>query len=241
MTTTTEPGGAFAPLGALLEPVDMHAAGSGLSREEAVADLVVAGMYRFYGAAGFPRSDINPGGYDRSELARSLEPRGAPQPASSGLEPELASSVPEPASSGELDRIREEAQRALRRIAPAPARPCEHCAAGDAPTDRSWASVARETREALSLLGWPIIARCLPGEQDECGHGFAAHTVAHLATLMAVAEHQLDHLGADSQMVSDIMAHTLDELGRRDAASRRLRVAREVLRGCPAPAGQPQG
>ncbi|HEY2309480.1 MAG TPA: hypothetical protein VGI05_26680 [Streptosporangiaceae bacterium] len=239
MTTTTEPGGAFAPLGGLLEMVDMHAAGSDLTREEAVADLVVAGIFRFYGPAGFPQSRINPGGYDRTELARS---RGS-QPPGSGLEPELASSVPEPPGSGELDRLRAEQQRQMR-DGPAPASPCDACG-GDPTGDASWASPARASREALSLLGWPIVARCLPGEEHECGHGFAGHTLAHLATIIGVCNHQLIHLGADEDTTaSEIIGHTMREMDRRDA--RPLQLTGGVLRGGPGvarprPPGQPQG
>ena len=64
-------------------------------------------------------------------------------------------------------------------------------------SDQSWAEVARATRDALALLGRPITPRCLPGEPDACGASFAQHACAHLATISAIADHQLWHLGPD--------------------------------------------
>ena len=70
--------------------------------------------------------------------------------------------------------------------------------------DEEWARVARESREALELLGRPL-PRCLPGEADECGATFAQHAAAHLATIKAVADHQLWHLGPGfSQVHGDV-------------------------------------
>jgi len=64
-------------------------------------------------------------------------------------------------------------------------------------SDQSWAEVARATRDALALLGRPITPRCLPDEADPCGGTFADHAAAHLATIKAVADHQLLHLGPE--------------------------------------------
>lgn len=61
--------------------------------------------------------------------------------------------------------------------------------------DESWKRVAESSRECLALMGYPIDPRCLPGEPGACGGTFAEHAMAHMATLKAVCDHQLDHLG----------------------------------------------
>jgi hypothetical protein len=58
----------------------------------------------------------------------------------------------------------------------------------------SWAQVARDTRDALALLGRPIEDRCLPDEASPCGGDFAEHALAHLLAIKAVCDHQLAHL-----------------------------------------------
>lgn len=63
-------------------------------------------------------------------------------------------------------------------------------------TDESWADLARSTRDALALLGYPIGDRCLPDEPDPCGATFAQHTAAHLGKIGAAAAHHAAHLGA---------------------------------------------
>ena len=68
--------------------------------------------------------------------------------------------------------------------------------------DGSWAPVARSSREALRLLGYDIGAFCLPDEPEACGGGFSTHAAAHLATLQAVADHQLAHLGPRFQKIA---------------------------------------
>jgi hypothetical protein len=62
------------------------------------------------------------------------------------------------------------------------------------PSGCGWEQVARNSRQALALLGYPIASNCLPGEAEPCGGTFAEHAMAHLATLKAVCDHQLDHL-----------------------------------------------
>lgn len=64
-------------------------------------------------------------------------------------------------------------------------------------SDQAWAELAQGSREALRQLGYTITPQCLPGEPDECGGTFAQHAMAHLATLKAVADHHLMHLGPD--------------------------------------------
>ncbi len=61
--------------------------------------------------------------------------------------------------------------------------------------DEVWAPVARSTRDALALLGRPIEPTCLPDEAEPCGASFALHAVAHFATIKAICDHQLEHLG----------------------------------------------
>jgi hypothetical protein len=60
-------------------------------------------------------------------------------------------------------------------------------------SDESWKQVAGDSREALALMGYPVAPRCLPGEPDACGGTFAEHALAHMATLKAICDHQLDH------------------------------------------------
>jgi hypothetical protein len=84
-------------------------------------------------------------------------------------------------------------------------------------SDESWAAVARNTREALGLLGYPIESKCLPGETDPCGATFALHAAAHLAKISAICDHQMTHLGPSFTIAFDeIYAYSraeLDELG----------------------------
>lgn len=78
--------------------------------------------------------------------------------------------------------------------------------------DEAWAEVARASRDALELLGRGL-PRCLPGEPEACGGTFAQHACAHLATLKAVADHQLGHLGPDcADMHGDVYRHERGEL-----------------------------
>lgn len=72
--------------------------------------------------------------------------------------------------------------------------------------------MARSTREALALLGMNIAARCLPDEPDHCGGSYAQHAAAHLASIRAVVDHQLQHLGAPEGMVTKIYDKVAAEL-----------------------------
>ena len=61
--------------------------------------------------------------------------------------------------------------------------------------DQAWAEYARASRDALAALGYGITPRCLPDEVEPCGATYAQHSAAHLATIKAVCDHQLEHLG----------------------------------------------
>ena len=79
--------------------------------------------------------------------------------------------------------------------------------------DETWAQVARDTREVLALLGRPVEPGCLPDESDPCGASFALHAVAHFASIKAVCDHQLGHLGpAFTEARGEIYWHVRDEL-----------------------------
>jgi hypothetical protein len=79
--------------------------------------------------------------------------------------------------------------------------------------DAAWAEQARVTREALALLGHPIGVRCLPDEPDFCGGSFALYAMSHYATLQAIVEHQMGHLGpAFSEGFEEIRFHKAAEL-----------------------------
>jgi hypothetical protein len=79
--------------------------------------------------------------------------------------------------------------------------------------DETWADVARNSRAALALLGWPIEPLCLPDELDACGGTFSQHAASHLAVLAAIAAHQLSHLGpAFDAMAAEIYDHSIADL-----------------------------
>lgn len=60
--------------------------------------------------------------------------------------------------------------------------------------DQAWAEYARASRDALAILGYPG-PRCLPDEAAPCGGSYTQHATAYLATIKAVCDHQLKHLG----------------------------------------------
>lgn len=60
--------------------------------------------------------------------------------------------------------------------------------------DDAWKELAADSRQALTLLGWPITPKCLPGEPEACGATFAEHAWANLHALRAVADHHLTHV-----------------------------------------------
>jgi len=80
-------------------------------------------------------------------------------------------------------------------------------------SDTQWADLARASRQALGLLGYPIDDRCLPDEPSPCGGTFQLHAIAHLATLAAVTDHHLEHLGGmDSPTAQDVYLHAADAI-----------------------------
>jgi len=81
------------------------------------------------------------------------------------------------------------------------------------PGDQAWAQAARDSRAALALLGRPIDPRCLPDETEPCGATFAMHAAAHLASIKAVCDHQLGHLGlAFAELFSEVYWQVRDDL-----------------------------
>lgn len=85
------------------------------------------------------------------------------------------------------------------------------------PTDESWAQIARDTREALRYLAYPIDAKCLPDESEPCGASFAQHAAAHLATIKAICDHQIGHLGpAFLSLTADVYMHATADLAERE-------------------------
>lgn len=86
--------------------------------------------------------------------------------------------------------------------------------------DGQWAGLARASRAALALLGHQIGPLCLPDEPEPCGVGYELHALAHLATLAAITDHHLQHLGGvDTPLVMDIYTDA--------AAQTRARCQRE--------------
>ncbi|HUN38327.1 MAG TPA: hypothetical protein VMU95_40570 [Trebonia sp.] len=84
--------------------------------------------------------------------------------------------------------------------------------------EESWRDVAVSTREALRLMGYQRTGRCFPGEpfHDLCGRGWPEHAMAMLATVKAVAEHQLQHLAPPASRLDLVYKG----------------VARELVEGC---------
>jgi hypothetical protein len=79
--------------------------------------------------------------------------------------------------------------------------------------DLKWAPVARDARAALELLGRPVADNCLPGEASPCGVDYRNHAAAYFATIMAVAEHQLGHLGPEFVCIAhEVHDHEYTEL-----------------------------
>ena len=87
--------------------------------------------------------------------------------------------------------------------------------------DESWAKLARNSREALRLLGYDVEPVCLPGEADPCGGSFAQHAMANLGALKAVADHHLWHLGGLGQAHGEIYWNIRRDLEEKDAAKLR--------------------
>jgi hypothetical protein len=78
--------------------------------------------------------------------------------------------------------------------------------------DHAWAEVARGARRALAEVGYPEPPACMPDEAEPCGGTAQFHALAYFAVLQAVAEHQLDHLGANPSVVADIQLEAAAEL-----------------------------
>lgn len=78
--------------------------------------------------------------------------------------------------------------------------------------DTAWAPLARTSRDALGLLGHPILPECLPGEGAPCGGTFAEHAAAHLATLQAVITHHLEHLQPPEDMMRAVREHEYEQI-----------------------------
>jgi hypothetical protein len=83
---------------------------------------------------------------------------------------------------------------------------------GAAAVEHKWAEVGRATRAALVLLGYPEFDHCMPDEAAACGAPAQLHALAYLATLRAVADHQLEHCGANPFTVTEIYEHAKAEL-----------------------------
>jgi hypothetical protein len=73
--------------------------------------------------------------------------------------------------------------------------------------EHKWAEVGRAARGALVLLGYPEFAHCMPDEADPCGAPAQLHALSYLVTLRAVADHHLDHCGANPYTVAEIYAY----------------------------------
>jgi len=69
--------------------------------------------------------------------------------------------------------------------------------------DQAWADLARNSIQALGLLGYPV-PPCLPDNAEPCGGTYAEHCVANLAALSAVIDHQLKHLAPPDGMFTEI-------------------------------------
>lgn len=83
--------------------------------------------------------------------------------------------------------------------------------------DEKWRDLAVAGRDALRLLGYDIEPACLPDEAAPCGGTFYQHSIAHMATLAAMAEHHRRHLHSPIMQASyqEIYEHELIELDKR--------------------------
>lgn len=84
--------------------------------------------------------------------------------------------------------------------------------AGAAAVEHQWAEAARGARRALAEVGYPAPPACMPDEAEPCGGTAQHHALAYFVTLRAVADHQLDHLGAHPGVVADIQLTAEAEL-----------------------------
>jgi ABC-type iron transport system FetAB ATPase subunit len=78
----------------------------------------------------------------------------------------------------------------------------------------TWEDVARNARQALELLGFPL-DHCMPGEDfgpDGCGRSVDEHAVAYLVSLQELAGHQLQHLGPPQEMLDHLRQFMRDRL-----------------------------
>jgi hypothetical protein len=85
-------------------------------------------------------------------------------------------------------------------------------AGADPGADLIWRDLARASRDALAELGYHLGPQCLPDEPEACGGTFAEHSIAHLASIKAVADHHLLHLGPPVNMISSIYMNIAGEV-----------------------------
>lgn len=79
--------------------------------------------------------------------------------------------------------------------------------------DTTWADEARRVRQAVELLGWPLLPHCLPDEPDACGGGFAQHAASYYLVLCVIADHQLhQHICMPHDQQERIYADAHDSL-----------------------------
>ena len=57
----------------------------------------------------------------------------------------------------------------------------------------TWQQYAEHLRNVCEQIG-VTHPRCLPGEPDDCGHGYPDHCMSYLASLQAKAEDGLEHM-----------------------------------------------
>jgi hypothetical protein len=81
-----------------------------------------------------------------------------------------------------------------------------------ASNEHAWAEVARGARRALAEVGYPAPPECMPDEAQPCGGTAQFHALAYFSILQVVAEHQLNHLGANPSVVADIQLQAEAEL-----------------------------
>jgi hypothetical protein len=68
-----------------------------------------------------------------------------------------------------------------------------------------WAQVARNARQALTLLGYPV-PECMPDEPDAYGGSVIEHAASYFTAIVVIADHQLTHVDAPPKLTATVAA-----------------------------------
>ena len=97
---------------------------------------------------------------------------------------------------------------------------------------RTWREAAVDAREALRLLGYPVLMEeCLPGEPGgaDCGFDDMTHAIGYYMTIRATVDHYLGHV--DDAAMNDALGKIYQEAAETAADNCGNRLAHGVTRG----------